>query len=55
MRIPFSVIAGLEVGQVLPVAVARQVPLRVGAATVAHGIVGAVDDRVAVQITRAYD
>ena len=55
MRIPFAVIAGLEVGQVLPVAVSRQVPLRIGGATIAHGIVGAVDDRVAVQITRAYE
>jgi flagellar motor switch protein FliM len=54
MRIPFSVIANLKPGMILPVAVARQVPLRVGEATVAHGTVGTMDDRVAVQISQAF-
>jgi flagellar motor switch protein FliM len=39
---------------VLPVSVARAVPLRVGETTIAHGSVGAVDERVAVQITQAF-
>lgn len=54
MRVPFSAIAGLAPGVVLPVAVARQVPLRVGDATIAHGTVGTIDDRVAVQINSAF-
>jgi flagellar motor switch protein FliM len=54
MRIPFSTIANLAPGDVLPVSVARAVPLRVGEATFAHGTIGAVDERVAVQITKAF-
>ena len=54
MRMPFSAIAALEVGQVLPVVVARAVPLRVGDQVVAHGTVGAVDEHVAIQITQAF-
>ena len=34
--------------------VARAVPLRVGGHTIAHGTVGTVDDRVAIQITNAF-
>lgn len=49
---PLSVISRLEVGQVLAVPVARAVPLRIGDRTVAHGSVGALDDRVAIQITQ---
>jgi flagellar motor switch protein FliM len=55
MKVPFSAIANLAPGDVLPVSIARSVPLRVGAATFAHGTIGAVDERVAVQITRAFD
>jgi len=55
MRVPFSAIANLAPGDVLPVSIARAVPLRVGEATFAHGTIGAVDERVAVQITRAFD
>lgn len=47
-----AVVSALRVGQVLPVSIARIVPLRVGDRTLAHGTVGAVDDRVAIQITR---
>lgn len=54
MHIPFSTIAGLAPGDILPVSVARAVPLRVGEATFAHGTIGAVDERVAVQITHAF-
>lgn len=55
MKVPFSAIANLAPGDVLPVSIARSVPLRVGEATFAHGTIGAVDERVAVQITRAFD
>lgn len=54
MRLPMQVLAALAPGVVLPVAVARQVPLRVGATTLATGSVGAADDRVALQITSAF-
>lgn len=53
-RVPFSAIANLEVGQILPVAVARSVPLRIGNKTIAHGSIGAMDDSVAVQITQIF-
>jgi flagellar motor switch protein FliM len=36
---------------VLPVAVARQVPLRIGSRTLTRGTVGSQDDRVALQLT----
>jgi len=54
MRIPFPTIATLAPGVVLPVSIARHVPLRVGDKTIAHGTVGTMDDRVAVQIDRAF-
>ena len=50
MALPLSALSQLELGQVLPVMVARRVPLRIGDVTVAHGSVGATDDRVAIQI-----
>jgi flagellar motor switch protein FliM len=54
MAMPVSVIAALEPGAILPVSVARSVPLRIGAQTIAHGTIGALDERVAVQITHAF-
>ena len=54
MSLPFSAIACLAPGQILPVAVARNVPLKVGDAIFAHGTVGSVDDRVAIQISTAF-
>lgn len=54
MNIGFSALSALEPGQILPVAVHRSVPLKVGGKTVAHGTIGALDDRVAVQITQAF-
>ena len=50
MALPLSALSQLEVGHVLPVMVARRVPLRIGVVTVAHGSIGAADDRVAIQI-----
>ena len=54
MRMAFSTLSALQVGQILPVAVARSVPLKIGDKTIAHGTIGAVDDRVAVQISKAF-
>jgi flagellar motor switch protein FliM len=53
MRIGFSALSALKPGDILPVAVARSVPLKIGDKTIAHGTIGEVDDRVAVQITHA--
>lgn len=52
MAIPISRLARLEPGMVIPVAVARNVPLRVGDAIVARGTVGELDDQIALQITQ---
>jgi flagellar motor switch protein FliM len=54
MRIGFAELSNLQPGQILPVAVARSVPLKIGDKTIAHGTIGAMDDRVAVQITQAF-
>lgn len=54
MRIGFEALSNLQPGQILPVAVARSVPLKIGDKTIAHGTIGAMDDRVAVQITQAF-
>jgi flagellar motor switch protein FliM len=54
MRISMATIAAIQPGTVLPVAVARNVPLRIGGRTIATGSVGAADDRVAILITQAF-
>ena len=54
MRMPFPTVAKLRPGQLLPVAVARAVPLSIGGRIVAHGTIGALDDRVAIQLTKAF-
>lgn len=54
MRVPLARIAALRPGQVLPVSVARQVPLSIGGEIVAQGTLGEVDDRVALQIIQAF-
>ncbi len=54
MRMPLARIAALRPGDVLPVSVARQVPLTAGEATIALGTIGEVDDRVALQIIQAF-
>jgi flagellar motor switch protein FliM len=51
MQVSMATISALEPGHVLPVAVARKVPLRIGGKTVAHGTVGALDDCAALQIS----
>ena len=54
MALPVSVLSALEPGQILPVSIARSVPLLIGKTTIAHGTIGALDERVAVQITQAF-
>lgn len=54
MRLPMSALTDLQPGSLLPVSVARNVPLRIGTKTIAHGAIGSVDDRVAIQITQAF-
>lgn len=53
--VPLHRVSRLEVGQVLNLPIARQVPLVTGSGrsqrVVASGTIGAVDDRVAIQIT----
>lgn len=51
MSMPVSVLSRLSPGQVIPVSVARSVPLYVGGQVVAHGSVGAMDDRAALQLS----
>ncbi len=50
--LPLSALSGLEIGQVLAVPVARNVPLRIAESVIGHGTIGAVDDRVAIQLTQ---
>lgn len=54
MQIGFSRLANLKPGDVLPVAIARAVPVQVGGRTVATGTVGELEDRVAVQIAQSF-
>lgn len=54
MRMSMAVLAAIEPGTILPVAVARAVPLLLGGLAVASGTVGAADDRIAIQITTAF-
>ena len=54
MRIGFAELSNLQPGQIIPVAVARSIPLKVGDKTIATGTIGALDDRVAVQVTQAF-
>lgn len=52
MPVSLRAVSALEVGAVLPVAVARAVPIRLGSAVIARGTVGAQDDRIAVRLTQ---
>ncbi len=54
MRVPLARLATLKPGDVLPVSVARSVPLSIGGTTIAHGTIGEMDDRVALQIIQAF-
>ncbi|MCB2087984.1 MAG: FliM/FliN family flagellar motor switch protein [Sphingomonadaceae bacterium] len=50
MRLPLGRLAALKVGQVLPVSVARKVPLSIGGTVLAHGTLGEQDDRLALRV-----
>jgi flagellar motor switch protein FliM len=54
MPIKLSKLAGLAPGMTIPIALDRQVPLRVGTSVVARGTVGEMDDRIALQITTTH-
>lgn len=54
MMVPFTRLAALRPGDIIPVAVARSVPLKAGERTFATGTIGEFEDRVAVQITTAF-
>jgi flagellar motor switch protein FliM len=54
MTLGFRRLASLRPGDIIPVPVARNVPLRIGGRTVASGTLGEVDDRVAIQINQAF-
>ena len=51
VQIPVVQIAQLQIGQVLPVAVARHVPLWIDTIEIGRGSIGSIDDRVALKIT----
>lgn len=52
--VPMSIarLASLTPGSLIPVAVHRNVPLLIGNMVIAHGTVGEVDDRVALELTQ---
>ncbi len=50
MAIPLHRVASLQVGAELPIPIHRNVPLSIADITIAHGAVGALDDRVALEI-----
>ncbi len=52
MPISLAAIAAMGPGSVLPVAVARAVPLAIGGTIIARGTIGAQDDRIAVRLTQ---
>lgn len=52
MRVPLNIAASLVPGMVLPVAVARAVPLVAGGSVIARGTVGHQDDCVALKLTQ---
>lgn len=54
MDMPLHRLAAIAPGVVLPISVARSVPLQVGDAVIARGTVGEVDDRIALQITQTF-
>jgi len=54
MPLGFAQLSRLRPGDVLPISVARNVPLMVEGRTIATGTIGDLDDRVAVQINHAF-
>jgi flagellar motor switch protein FliM len=54
MMVPFTKLAALRPGDVIPIALARSVPLKAGERTIAAGTIGDFEDRVAVQVNSAF-
>lgn len=54
MPISVSTLSRLQPGMVIPVSVARNVPLYAGEQVIAHGTVGSLDDRTALQLTKIH-
>ncbi len=54
MAVPLHRLADLKPGAVLPITVARSVPLRIGETIVARGAVGEVDEQVTLQINQTF-
>jgi flagellar motor switch protein FliM len=54
MAMSMATLAAIEPGQVIPVAVARSVPIKLGGRKIAAGQVGAADDCVAIRITQTF-
>ncbi len=54
--VPLSLraLGALQVGQILAVPVARNVPVSIAQNVIGHGTIGAVDDRVAIQLTQLF-
>lgn len=52
MKVPLAAISMLEPGSVLPVAVARAVPISIAGTVIARGNIGAQDDLVAIRLTQ---
>ena len=52
MPVSLAALAALEPGSILPVAIARAVPLAIGGQIIARGTIGAQDDRIALRLTQ---
>ncbi len=52
MTVPVSALSRLKPGMVIPVTVARSVPLFAGDQVIAHGSVGEMEDRAALQLSK---
>ncbi|GMN01805.1 FliM/FliN family flagellar motor C-terminal domain-containing protein [Erythrobacter sp. MTPC3] len=51
MQMPLSRLTNLSPGDVLPIAPARKIPLRLGDETIAHGAIGTIDERIALRLS----
>ncbi len=52
IELPLARLATLAPGEMIPLAMGRQVPLKVGEIVLAHGSIGTAEDRMAISLTR---